>query len=257
MRVQHSSQKTKAHISISGPQVNLITMSSLPVHEPAASGAALRLGNTRQFNIHSPPDIAPNTRVIGLCGVNDFMLVNNETGIPDMIAPEAKPGDCLDGVKLGTASPTVDGWFFSDFFLFEYLLRGQGHSQKWFTCVSPQLLVEKYGQYLHGNPAEHRRVVLDEKLLRQHGNQFHVSPPDRLRSEFFYHLEEQCTAAAALNQPVLVLMFSHGNPKKFGITCGGDKRHIDCPRILPQEFGSRIGSAQASSIPYKCLLVVR
>lgn len=115
----------------------------------------------------------------------------------------------------------------------KHLVRDSRASEH-FREVSLQLLVEKFVQYLHGNPAEHRRVVLDKGRLRQYGNQFHVFPPDRLRSDFFHYLEEQCTAAAADNQPVVVLMFSHGHPKKFGFTCGGDKRQPDCPRILLQ-----------------------
>lgn len=153
-------------------------------------------------------------------------FIKHETGKPNLVAPEAEHGDSLDGIEEVTASPNVDGWFLSDSVLFEYLLRGQGHSQRWFTCVSPQVLVRKYGQCLHGNPAEHRRVALDKKLLEQHGNQFHLSAPDRLRSDFFHYLEEQCTAAAAGNQPVLVLMLSHGHPKKPGIICGGNRRQV-------------------------------
>jgi hypothetical protein len=55
----------------------------------------------REFISFCPPDVQPRTRVIGVCGVNDFK---------------------------DAASPQQDGWFISDFYLFHYLLQD---SSKW------------------------------------------------------------------------------------------------------------------------------
>jgi hypothetical protein len=50
----------------------------------------------REFVSLCPPDIQPNTRILAVCGINDF---NN------------------------SSAPSEDGWFHSDFYLFHYLLR--------------------------------------------------------------------------------------------------------------------------------------
>ena len=49
-----------------------------------------------------------------------------------------------------------DGWFFSDFFLFNQLFRGLGKSQLWYTAVEPDTLGEAYGEYVHGSPFKPR-----------------------------------------------------------------------------------------------------
>jgi hypothetical protein len=48
------------------------------------------------FATHCPPDVQPGTRIIAICGVADVDR---------------------------SASPQVDGWFYSDFYLFHHLLR--------------------------------------------------------------------------------------------------------------------------------------
>lgn len=48
-----------------------------------------------EFLTFCPPDVQPNTRIIALCGANDY----NDN-----------------------ASPESDGWFLSDFYLFLHLL---------------------------------------------------------------------------------------------------------------------------------------
>jgi hypothetical protein len=65
-------------------------------------------------------------------------------------------------MEVQSASPTSVG---SDFYAFNYLLKGQGQEQKWLTAADPEKLVRKYGSYLHGNPYEERRTCLDREML--------------------------------------------------------------------------------------------
>jgi hypothetical protein len=53
----------------------------------------------KEFRSYCPPDVQPSSRIIAVCGINDF-------------------GDA--------ASPAKDGWFISDFYLFHHLFRGLG-----------------------------------------------------------------------------------------------------------------------------------
>ncbi|KAJ5970425.1 uncharacterized protein N7479_000343 [Penicillium vulpinum] len=68
---------------------------------------------------------------------------------------------------VSTADPSDDGWFISDFYAFNYLLKGLGMHQTWITAADPRKLVEKYGAYLHSNPYEDRKVCLDKDMLDQ------------------------------------------------------------------------------------------
>lgn len=54
-----------------------------------------------EFSSRCPPAIKPRTRIIGVCGINDY---------------------------LNASSPSSDGWFHSDFYLFHYLFSGTGES---------------------------------------------------------------------------------------------------------------------------------
>ena len=105
-------------------------MSSLLVHEPAASGSTFWLGKEKRFNIRSPPDIASNTSVIGFCGVNNFIFTNNETEIPDMVAHEVKLGDSLYGIEVVLqVQKSIDGFsrtfvYLNTFFVAEAIHKG-------------------------------------------------------------------------------------------------------------------------------------
>jgi hypothetical protein len=54
-----------------------------------------------EFSLRCPPDIQPNTRIVVVCGVNNYE---------------------------DTASPSNDGWFLSDFYPFYHLFSGLGES---------------------------------------------------------------------------------------------------------------------------------
>ncbi|KAI9678811.1 MAG: hypothetical protein M1817_005870 [Caeruleum heppii] len=158
-----------------------------------------------RFSTSCPPDIQPNTRILTLCGVND----------------EA------DG-----ASPQEDGWFLSDFYLFHHLLRGIGPQQSWFTMVEPAELVRKYQEYAHGNSFDSRRVVLDGDILNNFSTRpqdLRILPKERVLTEFLETLHSESRLAVENDQPVLVLIFGHGDEDTHGIFIGPieDNRFLD------------------------------
>lgn len=173
------------------------------------------------FTSHTLPDIPAEARIIALCGVSDFGDIRN------------------------CASPTEDGWLISDFYLFNHLLRDIGASQAWFTCDEPRDLVAKYGSYVHGDPfKEHgRTIVLDQQKLDgpdapQH---VHVTEREELLDVFLDHLEEECDIARREGQPVLVLLFGHGEDKTYKFQVGWCS-WTGCPQILSSdELHQRIG----------------
>jgi len=77
------------------------------------------------------PDVSVKTRVVAVCGITDIR---------------------------GLASPEIDGWFVSDFYLFNHLLRkAPVANQTWLTSCEPKDLVKEYTRYAHGNPFRERR----------------------------------------------------------------------------------------------------
>ncbi|KAI4241541.1 MAG: hypothetical protein L6R40_004521 [Gallowayella cf. fulva] len=154
-----------------------------------------------------PPDIGPNTRVIAVLGVSD---------------------------EDDAASPANDGWMVSDFYMWKNVLSGLGKEQQWITCEYPNQLVEKYGTenksidyvedgrllhrqiswadgYVHGDPFEERRAVLDKASLAFAQQQLVIAPRGvALRNEFLRRLEATCQKAVLSGDNVLVLAFSHG-----------------------------------------------
>ncbi|KAJ5533874.1 hypothetical protein N7527_000128 [Penicillium freii] len=156
---------------------------------------------TREFRSFCPPDVQPSTRIIALCGPNDWQ---------------------------DNASPENDGWFFSDFFLFHYLLQDthtfRSSNQLWFTCVDPKTQVSKYKEYVHGSTSGDRRVVLDETFLER----------------FLATLRSETQIAARENQPVLVLIFGHGDTDRFGVAIGGRGSPENAPRLTREKFNSAI-----------------
>ncbi|CAG8892624.1 unnamed protein product [Penicillium egyptiacum] len=114
---------------------------------------------------------------------------------------------------VSTADPSDDGWFISDFYAFNYLLKGLGMHQTWITAADPRKLVEKYGAYLHGNPYEDRKVCLDKDMLDQQ----QITPVTIVRSgEMIDRVLSEAKRASELAKqheaPLLLLFFCHGLP---------------------------------------------
>lgn len=134
------------------------------------------------------------TRIVAVCGISD---------------------------ELGQANPAMDGWFFSDYFLFHHLLRGLGISQHWCTAEAPQQLIHRYQEYLHVNPHKPRKVVLNQMMVQDGklGN-FTVFPRAELKTRFIRIVKSECQAARAKKEAILILVFGHGDSTTYGITLG-------------------------------------
>ncbi|KAJ9204055.1 hypothetical protein DTO021D3_3987 [Paecilomyces variotii] len=156
------------------------------------------------FATDCPPDIGPTTRLIAVCGITD---------------------------DHDQASPTKDGWFFSDFYLFHYLFshpHGPTPSQIWMTSEKPENLVQKYTEYAHEDAKGERKVVLDQNIIpgiEQSGSLRVVSRKDLLE-RFLSSLREQSLLAKNENQHLVVLVFGHGDLETFGLALGGVKPNL-------------------------------
>lgn len=113
--------------------------------------------------------------------------------------------------SISSAHPLRDGWFISDFYAFNYLLKGQGQKQTWLTAADPEKLVQKYGPYLHGNPYEERKTCLDRDML----DQDQLTPVTVVRSNemigrFLQEAKLASELAKRTEAPLLLLVFCHG-----------------------------------------------
>jgi hypothetical protein len=82
--------------------------------------------------------------------------------------------------------------------------------------------VAKYGEYAHGNRLEVRQVVLDQAMLPgilSTGN-IRVVPSDILCERFLATVQSECRIAEKSNQPVLLLIFGHGDDGTYGVFLG-------------------------------------
>ena len=168
-------------------------MSTFKKSAPAKGAAFKGARELPEFITHTVPDIREDAIILAVCGVPD----------------------------IDEANPEDDGWFFSDFFAFNYLLRGLGTSQVWMACVHPQDLVRKYGEYLHGNPYSDRKVVLSQDLL----DNDELSAVTAIRTSdlldtFLATLKTKCDQARAENHPVVVFIFGHGHETTKGVNLG-------------------------------------
>ena len=172
------------------------------------TGGVLKAKLNQEFLTHTVPEITPNTVVLGVCG----------------IPPE-------------DASPLEDGWFFSDFFAFNYLLKGLGR-QTWLSSVGPRDLLTEHGEYLHGNPFCDRKVVLDETIIEE------LSPvlvlrTSNLRQGFLHILSSECEFARLSNRPVLVFLFGHGHYQTKGVFLGTSDAKVTIPDFV-QAIGENV-----------------
>jgi hypothetical protein len=104
----------------------------------------------KEFRVCCPPDVQPDTRIIALCGINDYCPEGPSPGVQKkstkifqtmvadgkaLFSPPSKRMERKQEKLIrerracpGNASPVKDGWFFSDFFLFHHLFNGIGAS---------------------------------------------------------------------------------------------------------------------------------
>jgi hypothetical protein len=102
-----------------------------------------------------------------------------------------------------------------------YLLHGFGASQTWIATCSAEALVERYEEFLHGNPYRERKVVLSRALLeRNQLTPVKVTAESEMRRVVMEALERECQIARSAKAPVLLLLFSHGDENTFGLELG-------------------------------------
>jgi hypothetical protein len=171
------------------------------------------------------PDVKPNTKILGICGITDW----NEENDPKL---------------PGAAAPNREGWHFADFYLFHHMLKEVASDQVWLTCVSPETAVEKYGRYVYGDyspkKVETRRVVLEESKLCELNDVKTVSP-ESLLDTALATISKTCIEATAEGRPVLILVFSRGTQPDYSIVIGGEDG--DDTKLLTREsFREAIGS---------------
>ncbi|KAK4218539.1 hypothetical protein QBC37DRAFT_188680 [Rhypophila decipiens] len=146
----------------------------------------------RSYTSMTPPRIADNTMILAVTG-------------PD----------------LPLSSPSDDGWFISDFYAWNCILKGLGSHQTWLSLVTPQELVDEYVQFLHGNPYEPHKVVLSQDII----DTKKITEPTIVQSgkmveTFLTTLKAHIETANG--RPILVLIFGHG-------------QYSDCSIILEYE----------------------
>ena len=196
----------------------------------------------RLFNASCPPDIQPNTRTVALCSAHDYPIVDEDLSSDDEATKgskikhifsrgkdifsasrreQRKVEQEIQNSQKGKGHPQLDGWFFSDFYLFHHIFSGMGANQLWLTCEDPDVLVAKYGEYAHGDATDHR-VVLDKSILPQKkaANNTHVFKRLELRDHFLRILDGECKIADQNSQHLLLLLFAHGDVFTFGLSVG-------------------------------------
>ncbi|KAI9770398.1 MAG: hypothetical protein M1840_003284 [Geoglossum simile] len=111
------------------------------------------------------------------------------------------------------------------------------------------MLVDKYVEYAHGNRLGDRRIVLDSTLLLDilaAGN-MRVVPPSLLLERSLATIRSECRIAKDLDQPVLILIFGHGDQYTGGVSIGGQKTS-DAPRLTIASMKQAIGKGIDVSI---------
>ncbi|KAI9038662.1 uncharacterized protein KD926_010606 [Aspergillus affinis] len=124
----------------------------------------------------------------------------------------------------------------SDFYLWLNVLCGMGKSQEWITAMSPDYLINKYGRedkvtmvrieeteetkqvqtkwasgFVHGDPFEDCKVVLDEDSAAYLGDKITQGPTGRdLRESLLERLEATVAEAARCGDTVLIMIFALG-----------------------------------------------
>ena len=163
----------------------------------------------RFFDSRCPPIITTDTIIIAVCGPNDYR---------------------------SNAHPNADGWFFSDFYLFHHLFRGTAKQQYRLTCVEPEMLIEKYTEYGHGDPRlKDRRIVLDS-MMKEEVKDVLVFDEQDLLERFLSYVADASKKVKDTNRPILVLIFRHGAPELYSITIGGKGKFENCPRLNRFKF---------------------
>ncbi|KAJ5959520.1 uncharacterized protein N7479_006670 [Penicillium vulpinum] len=152
--------------------------------------------------------------------------------LPSMFISSTVPAVDENTIILGATHPTLstgnpihDGWFISDFYAFNFLLKGLGMEQTWLTAAEPEKLVQKYGSYLHGNPYEERKICLSQELLDSDElSPVTVVSSAKMIDRFLMEAKRASELAKRTSAPLLLLVFCHGLPS-FDLLLDNGNRH--------------------------------
>ncbi|KFY06831.1 hypothetical protein V492_07698 [Pseudogymnoascus sp. VKM F-4246] len=149
-----------------------------------------------EFPTVTPPDVSPNTRVVGICGISSEL--DEQGDIP--------------------SDPSKDGWYHAQFYLLHQLLMEQGVQQKWITSVSPDCIVDNYNLLTYPDVTGIRRTVLDRTMIH-HGymNDVTVVNPKSLQDELKNTLDIEVEDGMEYREPILLIVIGHGSMKEGGI----------------------------------------
>ena len=104
------------------------------------------------------------------------------------------------------------------------------------TCVRPEILTSKYGQYVHGNPNGSDRRILLDATFKDEVNDVLVFEPEGLLEKFTSCLANASKEVKGTNCPILTLMFSHGSLKSSSLTIGGAGTYNTCHKLIRNTF---------------------
>ncbi|KAJ3941735.1 uncharacterized protein N0V96_008449 [Colletotrichum fioriniae] len=171
--------------------------------------------------------------------LNSQEIIGLVTSPPSFVT-KTPPNIDDNTVIVAVASPDLEtgvqsrnGRFLSDFYAFNYLFKGLGHSQTWLTAADPERLLETYGNYLHGNPYQEQKVVLSSSLL-QNGE---ITPPvvvepQGMIDRFLNEVERASAEAAQHDRLLLIMVFFHGLvDHRFLLDASDDERGLEVNRL--------------------------
>ncbi|KAF3060565.1 hypothetical protein CFAM422_011135 [Trichoderma lentiforme] len=129
-------------------------------------------------------------------------------------------------------NPVIDGSFLSDFYAFNYLLKGLGSEQTWLTAADPHKLLAKREHYLHGNPFQDRKIVLDRDLLeRGELTPVTVIQSSEMIDRFLQEVRTGSKKAKSQAAPLLLLVFCHGGEHEFFLNSGNGEKGLTLTRL--------------------------
>lgn len=140
-------------------------------------------------------------------------------------------------------APNADGWFMSDFLLFQHLLNGVGSSQHWLCAEGsePAQVWGKYknedfsrGGYLHEEPTSSvpLKVVLDDDVLRSGTLPTCQTHPTRtLLRKFLELIQAESRIAGVLGHSLALFVFGHGERNDFGIHIGNPEANDEFSHV--------------------------
>ncbi len=119
-------------------------------------------------------------------------------------------------------------------FAFNYLLKRASANQKWLCVASETEIFNKYGEYVHGNARNVRKVVLSQDILdKGEITRLAVISPTRVLQE----INMGCSYTKANQKHSMLFFFAHGKPRSYNIqldprNMGSDLNVDDIVQVL-------------------------